>query len=163
VYSHEYVYKPTTYGYGGYYGSSWGDNYRDWHERYYNYGASNKNQANVCNSQAEIQKQAVAKTQTQQNDNQIEKFFDTENGDDERSWVDEIGEDFNEGYYPPLTEEMRDELYDVIYALLNDCPNASYDMIRSAILNTYPDLSDSDIYATYGEVKYDMKKYMSMC
>lgn len=163
VYSHEYVYKPTTYGYGGYYGSSWGDNYRDWHERYYGYGTSNKTQANVCNSQAGTQKQAVAKTQTQQNGNQIEKFFDTENGDNERSWVDEIDEDFNDGYYPPLTEEMRDELYDVIYALLNDCPNASYDMIRSAILNTYPNLSDSDIYATYGEVKYDMKKYMSMC
>lgn len=166
VYSHEYVYKPTThvYGYGGCYGSSsWGKDYRDWHESYYSYNAKNGN--NVSNSQAKTTTEQVKKevAKTTQQESQIEKFFDTKNEDDYTSWVDEINEDFDDDSTVSLTEEMRDELYDVIYALLNDCPNASYDMIRSAILNTYPNLSDSDIYATYGEVKYDMKKYMSMC
>ena len=61
-----------------------------------------------------------------------------------------------------LTAAKRDELYDVIYTLLSDCPNASCDMIYSALKNTYPNLSWDDARASYYEVKYDMKKYFQM-
>lgn len=86
------------------------------------------------------------------------------------SWLDDYDEEGNyigDGYWQKetqkkLDEEFKDELYDVIYALLNDCPNASYDMIRSALLHTYPNLNEKDMYSLYGEVKYDMKKYFAI-
>ena len=83
---------------------------------------------------------------------QDEDFMDYS---DDQSWLDEIGTS-------SLNDELRDELYDVIYTLLSDCPNASCDMIYSALKNTYPNLSWDDARASYYEVKYDMKKYFQM-
>ena len=159
VYPHEYVYKPKPvygYGYGKYgnsYGTSYGSGYYDsnglWHSTYNGYN-------HVCNSQEKTKNEKkVEETQPKAN-NGIEKFFDTE----EDNYLDELA---NDGLNTVnLSEEMRDEIYDVIYALLNDCPSASYDMIRSAILHTYPQINEKDLSAVYGEVKYDMRKYMQV-
>ena len=167
VYPHEYTYKPKTYGYG--YTSGYGGYYDKngvWHSTYYNKGNS------VCNSQATTtkkeEKDSVAKEVTNEG---IQPFFDEQEKvgatnakkqdedfmdySDDQSWLDEIGTS-------SLNDELRDELYDVIYTLLSDCPNASCDMIYSALKNTYPNLSWDDARASYYEVKYDMKKYFQM-
>ena len=147
VYPHEYVYKPKTttiYGYGGTY------------KGYGSYNSQNGNVSNGLSYNQTTKKEVEEKTQ----DNSIQKFGDYS---EENDWVSEISKyDYDDDNNIVLSEEQRDELYDVIYSLLSDCPSASYDMIRSAILHTYPNLSEQDIYATYGEVKYDMRKYFNI-
>ena len=163
VYTHEYVYKPKTYGYGYY------DKNHVWHSSYYK--SSYNNSAKVCNTQTEETKEEMEENSQSMKNEGIQPFFDDEkehktdnsnlNDDDfidyadDQSWLDEINSS-------SLPEEIRDELYDVIYSLLSDCPNASCDMIYSALKNTYPNLSWDDARASYYEVKYDMKKYMLM-
>lgn len=172
VYEHKYEYKPwnssyPTYpskgygygyegygyggygGYGGYKGSYGGNN-----------GVSNKttSQATTAQEPKEVEKKDEVKSSG------IESFFDTKENCGARDYTDDfIAEESDAGWVDEfLTEEKRDEIYDLIYVLLNDCPNASCDMIRSAVKSTHPKLNDKDVDALYHEVKMDMKKYYSM-
>lgn len=154
VYEHKYVYKPSTTYYG--YGSSY-YNARGYDKSYQYNGYRSNNEKTVekkdtCNT---LPKQLPATSSCEES--QVGDYDDFFPDDNETSWVDEVTSQSN------LSEEMRDELYDVIYALLNDCPNASCDMIYSALKQTYTNLSWDDARASYYEVKYDMKKYMAMC
>ena len=167
VYKHEYEYKP--------YSSSWNDWY-DENGRYkgYGYGYGGYGGYGGYNNQKQIGfKTSVSNTQEKKtcvaqetspmtaDDHKIQKFFDDETGQQEDEYDDlpdygfddDIEDDF------PLTGEIYDEVYDVIYALLSDCPSASFEMIRSALLPNYPNLTDKDIYTLYGEVKRDIKQY----
>lgn len=155
VYPHEYVYKPYSYSYKGY---GYGD---------YGVYGGNKVSGYVSNGQAKKETCVEKKVEKAADNGGIQHFFDDEKTeeinartfeddyDDDTSWVNEIGTS-------ALSADMRDELYDVIFALLSDCPNASCDMIYSSLKNTYPTLSWTDARASYYEVKYDMKKYL-MC
>ena len=164
VYPHEYVYKPKTTiysgyntGYGGYYDSN-----KKWHSTY-KYGSTSSNCGNVSNSQTKEKTETTKEVEEKQAVNSIEKFWEDEYNDyTENDWADDFNNQENEPDVVSLNEDMRDELYDVIFALLNDCPSASYDMIRSAVLHTYSNINEKDLYAIYGEVRYDMKKYYSM-
>lgn len=157
VYPHEYVYTPktTVYGFGYPYGSNYGcyGGYKT-----YNSGVSN-NSAQQSTTQAKTSEKSEEKPQV----SGIEKFWEDEYNDYEESdWLSDFNDVDDESKPLVLTEEMRDELYDAIYSLISSCPNASYDMIRSAILNSYPNLDDKDISSLYGEVKYDIKKYFAI-
>ena len=153
VYPHEYVYKPktTVYGYTGY-DSRYGSNYGKYGTYPYNSGVCN------CSTyQAKAQTQEVKKVEENKQVSPIEKFWEDDYNDySDNDWVDEFNKTENEVM---LNEEMRDELYDVIFSLLSDCPNASCDMIYSALSHTYTNIKYNDVRSVYGEVKYDMKKY----
>ena len=158
VYEHKYEYKPSTTYYG--YRSS-----------YYNakgYGGSSSYNGYRSHNETVVEKKPVGSNILPFFDNEKDKkehditnvgdyddFYN--NNDDDASWLDEVTQPSN------LSQEMRDELYDIIYALLNDCPSASCDMVYSALKQTYPNLSWDDARTSYHEVRYDMKKYMSMC
>lgn len=157
VYPHEYVYKPkttTVYGYGTSYGKYKGYGSCE------GYGGCGTYNSGVCNGstyQAKAQTKEVKKVEEKPQVNPIEKFWEDDYNDySENDWVDEFNKSENNIM---LNEEMRDELYDVIFSLLSDCPNASCDMIYSALSHTYPGIEFDDVRSVYGEVKYDMKKY----
>lgn len=174
VYPHTYVYKPYSYPYAGYGSKSYYKGYG--YGGYGGYGGYNEKKTIgfVSNGQAKTATQDTSKKDVEEtsqvNNGGIQPFFDDESSvdanartfeddfneyGDDQSWLNEIGKN-------TLNEEMRDELYDVIFALLSDCPNASCDMIYSALKNTYPTLSWDDARASYYEVKYDMKKCLSI-
>lgn len=180
AYPHKYVAKSysgyTSYRYG------WYDEAGRYHSYngYAGYGSQstkdsgwkNKQASTVSNDKEETTK---GKTTTEVEEEVEEKPKQQVNAGindtkENLSWLDDYDEEGNyigDGYWQKeakkkLDEEFKDELYDVIYALLNDCPNASYDMIRSALLHTYPNLNEKDMYSLYGEVKYDMKKYFAI-
>lgn len=159
VYPHKYEYKPYTpingYGYG--YGSKYNEYKGYGYGGYGGYGG-------VSNGyKTSTEKKTVEEKTAATTEEEINSFFENEENVDTRNFNDDCFEFDDETQPLELSEEIRDELYDVIYALLMDCPNASYDMIRSALLMHYENLDEKDMYSVYGEVKYDMKKYLQMC
>jgi len=159
VYPHTYVYKPYSYSYNNskYNGYGYGG--------YGGYGGYNNSKTKkigfVSNGQAETPTQNTTtkisgKTQEKTVDANARTFEDDfiDYGDDDDSWVNQMSESY-------LSEELRDELYDVVFSLLNDCPSASCDMVYSALKSTYTTLSWDDARAVYYEVKYDMKKCLT--
>ena len=161
VYEHKYEYKPWSYAYPTYPSKGYGYKYGDYGSSYDGYsGVSNKTTSPATTAQ---KPKEVAKADEVKS-NGIESFFDTKEGCKVRDYTDDfIAEESDAGWVDEfLTEEKRDEIYDLIYVLLNDCPNASCDMIRSAVKNAHPELNDKDVDALYHEVKMDMKKYFSM-
>ena len=135
VYEHKYKYTPYTYNYTGfkYNGNT-------------SYVPQKKDESyDKCGIQSFYGEDEVETIDVDARD-----FSD--DTDTFNSWVDELEE-------KPLTEQERDELYDIIFELLNACPSASCDMVYSALLQHKHDLTWKDASAVYHEVKYDMKKY----